>query len=336
MPTLHIANTQFEWELTHHCQLQSFFNGHPFHVQLQFLPFLYASAEDYVLLFHKPDQKYFDDLAKIRPNHPKPLYFDKANFDVITTVESWGASRAIGAWAKKNQLEYPIPDLSIVKQISAKSFTFSHVPNLPNAIALQSEKELYAWLSLDFWPKVLKANYGTAGRGLRIIQCKTALHLDELTKFCQCQWENGDAVIGEPWLDRQKDFSTQWLIKDGVEYLGSTLMECNAFGTYKGSTLTNTSFADEHEPLLKKVQQLGFYGHLGIDGFTHKDGLHITEINPRKTMGWVAIQLAKRVKLENLSIRFVKPQKASHPLLPFQVEGLPPFKMQLDLDFMNA
>ncbi len=334
MPILHIANTQFERELLCPSELKASFSSQSFHIQLQFLPFLYASPEDFVLLFHKPDKHYFESLKQIRPAYPKPIYFDELNLDGITHIESWGASLAIQAWAGKHHIKYRIPDLAIVKQLAAKSFTFSQVPKLPNAKALHSEEKLNAWLDLDFWPKVLKANYGTAGRGHRIIQCKTALHLQDLLKFCHQEWQRGDAVIGEPWVEKQCDYSSQWTIGQTIEYLGSTIMECNRFGTYRGSQVSKDSFFDMHMPLLEQAKKLGFFGQIGIDGFTYDGGEHITEINPRKTMGWVALELSRILKQPQLKMTFVKSKDAQTPLLPFQVDGLPLFKMQLDL--MNA
>ncbi|MBM3194891.1 MAG: hypothetical protein FJZ60_03905, partial [Chlamydiae bacterium] len=47
--------------------------------------------------------------------------------------------------------------------------------------------------------------------------------------------------------------------------------------------------------LLNYVHQLGFRGNVGLDSFVHKGGFQsICEMNPRKTMGFVALMYARR------------------------------------------
>ncbi|MCB1109268.1 MAG: hypothetical protein KDK44_06390 [Chlamydiia bacterium] len=336
MPTLHIANTQFEWELKNRSDLKNSFSAHPLHTQLQFLPFLYAPPEDSVLLFHQPVGDYFDHLHQIRPHLPKAVYYDTLNLENIDTIESWGASAAIENWAKKNQLIYSTPAISIVKMVTAKSFAFENTPKLKKGAALHNKSALFTWLEEDFWPKVIKTNYDTAGRGNRILPCKTALHDEEILTFCQREWTRGQPVIGEPWVKRTIDFSTQWQIDNSIKFLGSTLMECSERGSYLKSTITKEVAFDlaAHKqmamPLLEKILKLGYFGPIGIDGFTFSGGQHITEVNARKTMGWVALQLSQILHCD-LSIEMTSPNDAQCPLLPFQVQGLKPFKLQLDL-----
>lgn len=336
MPTLHIANTQFEWELKNRSDLRNSFSAHPLHTQLQFLPFLYAPPEDSVLLFHQPVGDYFEHLRQIRPHLPKAVYYDALNLENIHTIESWGASAAIEKWAQQNQLFYPSPAISIAKKVAAKSFSFAHTPKLKRGVALHNKNTLLPWLEEDFWPKVIKTNYETAGRGNLILPCKTALHYEEILKFCQQEWANGLPVIGEPWVKRAIDFSTQWQIDSSILFMGATIMECNQRGSYRKSIITQKTPFDlaTHKqmamPLLEKILKLGYFGPIGIDGFTFSSGQHITEVNPRKTMGWVALKLSQNLHSE-LSIEMTSPNEAKCPLLPFQVQGLKPFKLQLDL-----
>ena len=337
--TLHIANTQFEWELlqTKTISLKTSFYRHPLHRQLQFLPFLYAHPDDAVLLFCKPSDDYWLALKRIRKAYPRPIYYDQLQLDGCSAIESWGFSQSIANFAKKHRLQYPHPSFEITKQVTSKLFSFSNTPKLPNSLALHEKKDLDGWFELDVWPKVIKVCFETAGRGFKIIQCKTALHYNEALQFCEKEWIQGRPLIGEPWVERTSDFSSQWHIGNEINFTGFTSMECSELGTYqKTSTGTKTfAFLDAHfeiaKQILEKMKKLGYFGMVGFDGFTYDCQLHpINEINPRKTMGWVALKLANILN-NKLSIQFVSARKAKQPLLPFQVRGSQPFKLQLDL-----
>ena len=334
MGILHVVNTQFEWECSTatHIDLKKSFLIHPNHVQYQFLAFLYGKPEDYVLLTHEPEPTYWDQLKKIRPDHPKPTYIDDLQPD-ITYIESWGASRLIDTWATLHDLTYVHPDESVVSEVGSKEFSFVHSPQLPDSALIKNAQELQRWGEDSTFPKVLKTSFGAAGRGHQILQCKTALHCSKTIDFCDKEWSAGRPIIGEPWVDRLCDFSTQWMIsKSQIHYLGCTKMECDHRGMYRGTQLITHALPEAQYqqevayPILKIMQNMGFFGQVGIDGFIYDQTiLHpINEINPRKTMGWLAMQLGK-------PISSVPAKKSRHPLLPFYVQGLAPFKLQLDL-----
>ena len=107
-------------------------------------------------------------------------------------------------------------------------------------------------------------------------------------------------MIGEPWVERILDFSTQW--KDG-QLVGVTIFENEPNGTYKGTyagVVEEWALEDHLRvalPLIEKMGKMGYGGHIGIDAFIYlwegERRLHpIVEINGRKTMSWVALQLA--------------------------------------------
>ena len=90
---------------------------------------------------------------------------------------------------------------------------------------------------------------------------------------------------------------------------------CNPQGNYSEQTrarvreIGQTMFREDGEDkmrrihkevatrALKKMAALGFFGNVGIDAMIWgNDILHpIVEINARKTMGWIALQIAKRL-----------------------------------------
>ena len=111
----------------------------------------------------------------------------------------------------------------------------------------------------------------------------------------------------EKWVDRVFDFSSQWLFDDSVHELGLCGLINNQKGSYMGSIypLKNNPFHDffvKHiefiRPILQNFHKEGFRGHLGVDAFIYLENgkpclCPLIEINPRKTMGYVALNLSK-------------------------------------------
>ncbi|MCB1117874.1 MAG: ATP-grasp domain-containing protein [Chlamydiia bacterium] len=300
MTTLHIANTQFESEL------QGLQDNHPVHDQLQFLPLLYASPEDLVLANWFP------------PDLPKtPKVVDKDHITEAKRIESWGPSAKIQEFAKQHHLEYDIPPIDVVKTVASKFYPIEQGFGLPTSLILNSQAEIDHWINNVKLPFVLKKPFATAGRGHKIFKCKADLH-----------YEFKEPVLAEPWVSRECDFSTQWNIeKSGkIVFIGWTIMDCNEFGKYRATHIKSErpNFINAHieqiQSLLNGIVKLGFFGQLGIDGFTYNGQLNAAcEINPRKTMGWVALKLCEKLQTQTLSMFYCRGKKG---LLPTTSLGL--------------
>ncbi len=302
-PTLHICNTFFESELESPIEkpLGVWMRSHPVVRMLQTLPVQYASSEDLVLVSDLID-------APLR----------------VCRIEDWGASRAIAAWANVRGIPYSMPDWETVQTVNSKIFSFSHAPKLPFASLFQSEKEVLDWIEKTPGRKVLKTAFGTAGRGHfhipgKGVASQNSHNLTErgIAAFLKREFAKGLKVIGEPWVERTLDFSTQW--KDSV-LLGQAVFENAENGSYR-ATLAGPRHEifgayewalEEHlamaKPILEKVSKLGFFGHLGIDAFVYRwEGKErvqpIVEINGRKTMSWAALQIQEK-KFPGRPMRF--------------------------------
>src|SRR5690606_20489751 len=114
---------------------------------------------------------------------------------------------------------YTAPPWEVVQEINSKLFSFTHSPKLAFAKLIYNREELLDWVHSTPGPKVLKTLYGTAGRG--------HLHIKANQTFVKQLYNY--PLIGEPWVERVFDFSTQW--EDG-KLLGTTLFENEANGTY--------------------------------------------------------------------------------------------------------
>ena len=258
--------------------------------KLQTLPLQYASPEDLVLV---------SDL----PPNPDPCLrlSDEAIF--AASIEHWGASRAIKAWAEKRNIPYAMPDWETVRTINSKIFSFTHSPRLPFSALLHNENEALEWIEKTHGPKVLKTAFGTAGRGHFHIR-----NISDIGSSLRKEFGKNIPLIGEPWVERILDFSTQW--KDS-KLLGATVFENTPNGSYRATLAGPRSkifgssewALEEHleivKPILEKIQMMGFFGNLGVDAYIYRwqgqERLQpVVEINGRKTMSLVALQLQEK------------------------------------------
>lgn len=295
MSVIHICNTFFENELESppsSRSLISWLRSHPVILQLQFLPLLYAEKEDSILVSDPPDP--CEERISLLET-----YRGKGK------IADWGPSQAIARWAKKQCIPYLIPDWEIVRTVNSKIYSFMNSPKLPGADLLGNEKEVLDWVEKTEGSKVLKTAYGTAGRG--------HFHFGknrDLNAFLQGQFSQKLPVIGEPWVQRVLDFSTQWVVsKEKNEFLGATIIENRSNGSYlatfAGKSFSSFAWAlEQHlsivKPLLSAISKLGFFGNLGVDAFVYLENgvekIHpVVEINARKTMSWAALAVQRKI-----------------------------------------
>jgi len=323
MHVLHIANTFFEEELSKDCcqPLLTRIESTSIYLQLQYVPFLYAPSSDYVWTSTPPPDFFLEHLKAL--GFSPPQAYAGAPCDMI---ESWGASLCISSFAKEKGIPYFMPPWSVVHTVNSKEFSFLQAPKLKGAALLCTAKELSSWLSKTSGPRVLKTSLGVSGKGHFFVHEGGDPYL-----FAQKEWLKGRPVIGEPWVERVFDFSTQWyLAKTGeISYLGATLCENSAQGTYLSNAVgipIEKNHLETHlqiaRPILEHISQLGYFGNLGIDAMVYKDRgrevLHpLVEINARKTMGWLALTLHKKLSCDSLLLRFSPYVK--NPLLPQEI-----------------
>jgi hypothetical protein len=292
MTILHIANANFESELSASkpTTVAALIQSHPIFLQLQFLPLLYAGPDDAVAVTHAPSTFF-----------PRVHLLDEKNFS-YEGVESWGASPSVAAWAEKRKLDYAMPRWDVVKQVNSKVFSFGESPKLPGAELIHTLAELEKWEQKIEGPKVLKTCFGVSGKGHLFLPSA------HMKKFAEQEFAAGRSVIAEPWVERRLDFSTQWKIDQKIEFLGATVCVNDQRGKYNSNRVGDLpflfgkyfSFLEIHKekvlPILQKMAAVGYFGNVGIDAMIWgNDKLHpVVEINARKTMGWVALEIAKR------------------------------------------
>jgi uncharacterized ferritin-like protein (DUF455 family) len=166
---------------------------------------------------------------------------------------------------------------------------------------------------------VVKSIFGSAG-GNMLRLWEESLTEPQVSRIRNMLKREKKLLI-EPWLDRLADFSVQWEVDEtGLRTVGWTHLRVDARGQYQGTlclpaftrglspelarfahdgetdrmTKLYDRLAERLEPLLVNV---GFKGPIGIDAAIYRDreGIPklkpIIEINPRFTMGRLALEL---------------------------------------------
>jgi len=333
MKKLRIANPQFEIELENEKKrpLIESYHLHPLFLQLQYIPYLYADHHDFILTTMHPEDGYHKRLESMGIEPAKGILLD-AEFIPAYPIDCWGYTESLNNWTIKNKIPFETPDIHVVKKINRKDFSFSASPQLDGAKILSNREELITWMRSIAGTKVIKTVFGLSGRGHHFLQHEIDKQAES---FLLRQWSKNLPVIGEPWVDRVIDFSTQWEIKKNqeIDYLGSTICCNDDKGRYKQTIVLpcdtiGEDFNDhlaEHKHIsknmIKLIASLGFFGNVGIDGMIYKKNgslkLHpIVEINGRKTMGFTALALQrKHFRDKKISLQY-KNDEIQKNLLP--------------------
>lgn len=172
---------------------------------------------------------------------------------------------------------------------------------------------------IETGPVVLKPTYSLAGNGFKIFRTKKDIKNEEIEQLFQ---DHATYII-EPWRERILDFSMQYEItKENILFKGKTILENNSRGQFisahvgsswgKGLPNEILRWINEKdrlhlyqdtipELLFEKLSPTGFTGALGIDAYLFKNQetkeielMPICEINPRVTMGRVALEMYKK------------------------------------------
>ena len=337
---IYLANTDVEFEYAHSSglALERSWSRHPLCLQLQYLPLLYAAADDLVAVTEFPDNAYISSLEQTGwwpEGLPQMILLKQAASLKRLSCFSWGLSKQVQAWAEARGLHYSIPDWDIICLVNSKAFSFRYT-TLPEAALLANERELVHWLGKTSGPKVIKTCFGLSGLGNR--RADGLEPTPELLSLCRKEWGQNRPVVGEPWLERIFDFSTQWKILPGhqVEFRGATRFETDAYGTYQGTLAgpENLLFGAWHiylqqhiayiQKALEDIVNMGFLGSIGFDALVYRDpekgaaSLYpLVEINGRQTMSLVALLLQKKLCPDQVfRLAFQQNTKATPSLLP--------------------
>ena len=281
MKTLHIANINFEMLLDEPLpiSLEESFALHPNLLQLQHLPKLYTD-QPYLATCDAP---YTFDAPPTEPH----------------TILPWAHHPLIEAWSQEHNHHYLHPEN--IELYASKQFSFDHLPQLPGTKLVFNADDLH----FTSYPVVLKTVYGFSGRGHKVYHKQPTPD-----RWMQKQWAKGRPLIAEPWVKVISNFSVQF---ENKQPIGVCELFNNPRGMFEGCDVNHGFKLPANfnpDPLIEK---LNYDGPFGIDAFVWAGGCHINEINPRRTMGRVALDYAKGRKM---SFRWCSEQESTTNLLP--------------------
>ena len=328
MATLHIFNPEHDIALA--SNLSNFTSPHAgrqLRADIGYLPALWASPDDYVLVDNADDAQ----TAFARLVHRSfPGFVEKRQLArlPIRRVEPWGWDLALRSFLLRYGVaEAVLPseqDIAVIRDLSHRKTAVDLLRSLAmedtvgESVVLESSEAVA--LQVQRWGRVVvKAPWSSSGRGIRFVD--TVLD-DYQSRWLQNVLTRQGAVVVEPYYDKVKDFAMEFE-SDGcgsVTCLGLSLFHTSN-GAYTGNIL-----ADEEEKremisryvpvdLLDSVQLsicqlLGpvfrgrYQGPFGVDMMivngkmsNGKFLLHpCVEINLRRTMGHVAIALSQQCR----------------------------------------
>jgi len=221
--------------------------------------------------------------------------------------KSWSVNLA-REWSEKNSQEWLTPSTNLGRTCTEASEAMEWATEL-----LTSGERV-----------VIKAPLGSAGRGM--VRALSPSDLPGVRTWMVRTIERQGAVVVEPWLVRLVDLSVQLTVaSDGtVRVLGVTRFETDSRGQYIG-TLLGDPLRGLDEPLRRalvgpgrgwrmfehleslghfvgaRLHELGHRGPAGVDALVHRDDdgqlrlKPIVEVNPRCTMGHVALAVGKQL-----------------------------------------
>lgn len=293
MPEYILANTDFALDTN------SWFPKNPLSLQLSFLSFCLGETHDIALIPYDIDQSYKNRLSNLSLPIKNYELLDRTPKNAI--INSWKVTEQCEKIAQTYTASLKYPYHVLQKELASKAFALTiHMPKFQSKL-IQSQDEFFHFMNHESGLFVLKEEYGLSGQGHHFFHSplKPELQIKKPINFMNARLEK--------WVNRVFDFSTQWLLDEHVNFLGACELFNHKKGSYSGSRFPiqnklYDSFVDEHitfvKPFLDAFYEQGYRGHLGIDAFVYVENNELLlcpliEINPRKTMGFVAWKLSQ-------------------------------------------
>ena len=230
----------------------------------------------------------------------------------------WGWSERVVEWGNARGLVCRHPPLKIVREVNCRLFSHDLETEwdvgLRDLKVIRSLKELKQHLDqtkIVRW--VLKARFGMSGRERLLGRGKEfpAASLGWL----ESRLKRDKVVIFEPWVENVAEAGLQWEIPQNgpPQFLGLTPLLTDAQGCYRGNRLEAepTEVGPEWQSSVviarraaERIQELGYFGPLGIDAMQYRDATGrlcfrpLQDINARWTMGRLTLGWRRLLKFK--------------------------------------
>jgi hypothetical protein len=236
--------------------------------------------------------------------------------DVPQGVEicPWGWTNAVRDWASRCGWVYEAPLNDVVATANSRQFSHSLEQEfdlgLAGSMVVSSLDELH--LAAYSMPRrcerwVVKANFGMSARE-RILG-KGRVPDTPTVNWVRKRLEVDGAVFFEPWVERIEEVGLQFQVPQvgPPQFQGCTPLLTLPSGQYRGSRFAcDVALGESWQEAIdvgmqaaKRVQELGYFGPLGIDAVRYRDDAGkerlrpLQDINARWTMGRFALGLRR-------------------------------------------
>lgn len=286
-----------------------------------------ANADDIVITPRRPQTSFLKSFRNIGYELPQFADWSELSDRTITKFEPWGRTkhsvkkiRQFSGRVLENSLT-ETPD-HLFSKVWCAGLTAREAGSIFPSKILDSEAAVHVTVADHFSksdiPFVLKAPFGSSGRNMLRI-ARQGIEPNQLA-WIKTTLKTQKALVGEPWVSKISDLSVQIdVTENGVKLLGTTRFITDKRGQYVGHYLGKKFFnmsGDFHKAYHQQqfqaaleysaratgdaLSEEGYRGPAGIDAFVYQDasGIHLrprVEINPRLTMGRVALEIERLV-----------------------------------------
>lgn len=246
------------------------------------------------------------------------------------------ASRLAGATLPPRFTLHALLDEALEQERGERRLSFARRDRSVVARTSEEVEAALAALSETYARAVIKGAWGASGRSA--VRAQTSAP-DAHARRAWTALLNDGPVVVEPWLERIADYSWQFQVtEDAVIHYGPMRIVNDARGQFGAALLNRHSDGLPTEVLrfihdeggdtrwVRRYQErvaervaaalrgLGYQGPAGIDAMLVREGGELrfdlgVEVNPRLTMGRLAVELEKRVSRRRSSLFAILPLK---------------------------
>ncbi|MEX2285748.1 MAG: hypothetical protein WD648_01585 [Planctomycetaceae bacterium] len=233
-----------------------------------------------------------------------------ANVEQRVEFCPWGWTSSLRKWAEQHQWNFAAPEQDVVTLANSRRFSAgleaAWSVGLNRAVVAHSLKrfvDAVAAMPGDDAGWVAKAEFGMSAR-------ERVLGRGREASAAAIQWvdkrlKSDGVVFVEPWVEKLEEAGLQFTIhRSGtIVFEGLSGLLTDAAGQYRGSRFAADDQAEARwMPAIetglraaRELQQLGYFGPLGIDAVRYRDELGnprmrpLQDINARYTMGRLSL-----------------------------------------------
>jgi hypothetical protein len=263
---------------------------------------------------------------------PVPRVLHPPDIDPDSRFRPFGWSAEAIELNRRHHRPCEHPSLPVIRRVNSRSFGLELerelFPETATGAVVDDIAALEKRLSMPSpsgeW--IVKGEFGNSGLANRRLRSSALSRTDR--RFVDGLLANGDRVVVEPWLPRERD----WSVVFEVPFEAATLRRYETFHTRDGALIgallepertAEIPWGDESDTTAERVaarlEEEGYFGPVCVDGFSWLDEnrlrfRHLIDVNCRQPMSRVAYRLWREIGADRVFLyRFFNRRKLSLP-----------------------